>query len=86
MAILKNNDISKMTNKEREGKVQELKMELMKERVNLAKGGKIKIKEIKRTIAKLLTFNRQEQPAKHVGSRLLKSKHIQQQNKPVENK
>ena len=59
MAVIKNADISKMSNKEREEKIQELKMELMKERVNVAKGGKIKIREMKRTIAKLLTFNRQ---------------------------
>jgi len=58
MAILKNKDIVKMSNKERDEKVKDLRMELMKERVNVAKGGKVKIKEIKRTIARLLTFNR----------------------------
>jgi ribosomal protein L29 len=58
MAILKNKEISKMGNAERDEKINDLKMELMKEKVNLAKGGKIKIKEIKRTIARLLTFNR----------------------------
>jgi ribosomal protein L29 len=58
MAIIKNLDIVKMSNKECEEKIQDLRMELMKERVNVAKGGKNKIKEIKKTIARLLTFNR----------------------------
>jgi ribosomal protein L29 len=58
MAIIKNSDIVKMSNKECGEKIQDLRMELMKERVNVAKGGKIKIREIKKTIARLLTFNR----------------------------
>jgi len=58
MAIIKNSDIVKMSNKECGEKIQDLRMELMKERVNMAKGGKIKIREIKKTIARLLTFNR----------------------------
>lgn len=62
MAVIKNSDISKMSNKERDEKIKELKMELMKERVNVAKGGKIKIREMKRTIAKLLTFNKLNKP------------------------
>jgi len=57
MAILKTKDISRMSNDEREGKIKDLKMELIKEKINLSKGGKTKIKEIKKTIARLLTFN-----------------------------
>ncbi|MAG02421.1 50S ribosomal protein L29 [Candidatus Pacearchaeota archaeon] len=58
MAILKNNDIVKMSENERNEKIKDLKTELIKEKVNLSKGGKMKVKEIKRTIARLLTFNR----------------------------
>ena len=58
MAILKSKDISKMGKKEIGEKIKDLKMELVKERVNLNKGGKLKVKEIKRTIARLMTFNR----------------------------
>jgi len=58
MVILKSKDISRMLNKEIEEKIKNLNMELIKERVNLSKGGKMKIKEIKKTIAKLKTFNR----------------------------
>jgi len=58
MAILKSKDILKMSKKERQEKIKDLKMELIKERVNLSKGGKLKVKEIKRTIARLITINR----------------------------
>ena len=57
MAILKSKDIGKMSKEEIKNKIKELKIELIKESVNLAKGGKIKIKEIKRTIARLITIN-----------------------------
>ena len=58
MAILKSKDIAKMPKKEIQEKLNQLKEELVKEKVNLSKGGKIKIKEIKRTIARLHTFNK----------------------------
>ena len=57
MAILRLNDIKKMSNKERTEKIKELKIELIKEKINLTKGGKTKMREIKKTIARLLTFN-----------------------------
>ena len=58
MAILKSKDIAKMSAKDREERIKDLKMQLIKDRVSLSKGGKIKVKEIKRTIARLMTFNR----------------------------
>ena len=58
MAILKAKDISKMSEKERNSKIQDLKIELMKDKASAGKCGKMKTKEIKRTIARLLTFNR----------------------------
>jgi len=58
MSILKSKDIRKMTSNEIEEKIKELNMELVKEKVSAAKGGKLKTKEIKRTIARLLTINR----------------------------
>jgi ribosomal protein L29 len=58
MAILKVNEISKMSEKERNSKIQDLKIELMRDKASAGKGGKMKTKEIKRTIARLLTFNR----------------------------
>jgi ribosomal protein L29 len=57
MAVLRSKDIAKMSAKEIEEKLKELKMELIKNKVSLGKGGKLKIREIKKTIARLLTLN-----------------------------
>ena len=57
MAILKAKDISKISSKEIEEKIKELKLELIKNQISSGKGGKLKTREIKRTIARLLTFN-----------------------------
>ncbi|MFA5857145.1 MAG: 50S ribosomal protein L29 [Candidatus Pacearchaeota archaeon] len=59
MAIIKLSELKKLNEKDREEKIKELRMALIKDRVASSKGGKIKIKEIKRTIARLLTINRQ---------------------------
>ena len=58
MAILKSRDISKISQKEIEEKIKDLKMELIKNQISSGKGGKMKTREIKRTIARLLTFNK----------------------------
>jgi len=58
MSMLKTKEISKMHEKEIEEKIKELRMELIKNRITATKGGKLKIREIKKTIARLLTFNR----------------------------
>ena len=60
MAILKAKDISKMSEKEINDKIKDLKLELVKNQITSGKGGKLKTNEIKRTIARLLTFNRQK--------------------------
>jgi ribosomal protein L29 len=59
--IIKHSELKKLTDKDRQEKIKELKMALIKDRVASSKGGKIKIKEIKRTIARLLTLNRLNQ-------------------------
>jgi len=56
--IIRIKDMKKMSKKEIEEKVKELKMELIKNKVSSGKGGKLQIKEIKRTIARLHTINR----------------------------
>lgn len=56
MAILKSKDIAKMSDKEKEENLKELKLELIKANVAANKSGKIKIKEIRKTIAKILTL------------------------------
>lgn len=57
MAILKVKDIEKMNSKEREEKLKELKLELIKANVTANKTN-AKTKEIKRTISRLLTLRK----------------------------
>jgi len=57
MAILKSKEISKMSPKERQEKIQELKFELVKANVTANKTN-AKTKEIKRAISRLLTFSK----------------------------
>ncbi len=57
---MKTKDIQKMNKEERMKKIEELKLELVKARVNASKSGSSKAKEIKKTIAKMLTLNNQE--------------------------
>ncbi len=56
MAILKAKDVAKMDLKARAEKLKELKMEFVKAHVTANKSG-AKTKEIKRAIARILTFN-----------------------------
>jgi ribosomal protein L29 len=58
MAFIKNKEIAKMNESEIKEKINELKMALIKEKVAATKGGKLKTREIKKTIARLLTFDR----------------------------
>jgi len=56
MALIRNSDIVKMNEKERADKLKELKLELIKAHVTANKTN-AKTREIKRTIARLLTLN-----------------------------
>ena len=58
MARLKTADIKKMSKEEKKQKIEELKIELVKSRINASKAGTSKIKEIKRLIARLLTLEK----------------------------
>ena len=58
MAKIKISDIRKMTNEEREKKLTELKMEMIKARVSAAKTGSSNIIQIKKIIAKILTVKK----------------------------
>jgi ribosomal protein L29 len=77
MAILKSKDIAKMAEKEMDEKLKELGTELIKSKVASKKGGKSSLREIKRTIAKLLTFKRANE---------MKNKKEEIKAKPVEAK
>jgi len=56
--ILKAKDIQRMSKGEREKKIKELKLELIKSKVSASKAGSSKIKEIKKIIARILTLNK----------------------------
>ncbi|MGA2130324.1 MAG: 50S ribosomal protein L29 [Candidatus Pacearchaeota archaeon] len=58
MAKIKASEIKKMTKEEKNQKLEELKMELIKSRVSASKTGNSKVKEIKRLIARITTLNK----------------------------
>jgi len=58
MVSIKAADIRKMSKEEREKKLKELKIELVRARVNASKTGNSKVSEIKRLIARLLTIEK----------------------------
>jgi ribosomal protein L29 len=60
MATLKAKEIKKMNKEDRAKKIEELKFELVKARANASKSGTSKAREIKKIIARILTFNNQE--------------------------
>jgi len=57
MAVLKNSEVKKMSEKERKDKLKELKMELIRANVTANKAS-AKTKEIKRAISRLLTMEK----------------------------
>ncbi|MCD6414820.1 MAG: 50S ribosomal protein L29 [Candidatus Diapherotrites archaeon] len=63
MAVLKAKEIRKMSPKEREKKLQEIKAELSKERAAVASGTQPenpgRIKELRRAIARILTIEKE---------------------------
>jgi ribosomal protein L29 len=70
MAILKSKEVAKMNEKEIDDKVGELKIELIKSKVGGKKTGKMAdSQEIRRTIAKLLTFKKQIEIKNNMGAK-----------------
>jgi len=57
MAKIKNKDLVKLNEKERESKLKELKIELIKSRIDSSKSGSSRAKEIRKMIARILTIN-----------------------------
>jgi ribosomal protein L29 len=54
---VKYKEITKMNREDRERKFKDLKIELVKSKTKASKTGKTNTREIKKTIAKILTFN-----------------------------
>ena len=57
---MKYKEIIKLNEKDREKKLKELKLELVKSKVNVSKTGSAKVKAIKKIIARILTLNNQD--------------------------
>jgi len=64
MAVLKSKDIEKMEKEEKVKKLKELKLELIKCKVDASKT-KIKPKEIRKAIARLITLNKSKIEKQH---------------------
>jgi ribosomal protein L29 len=54
---MKYKEITKMNKEDREKKIKELKIELIKSRTKSTKTGSSNTRQIKKTIAQMLTFN-----------------------------
>lgn len=62
MALLRTKDITKLTEKDRENKLKELRFELIRAGVTANKSS-AKTKEIKRAISRLISFNKSSKEA-----------------------
>ncbi len=69
MAIIRAKDAAKMNMAELQNKLKDLKIELIKSQAANKKGGKTNIKEIRRTIARLLTFENKLNKNKPMGAK-----------------
>ena len=58
MAKIKAEDLKRMTNEERNRKLDDLKLELIKSKVSTSKTGTSKPREIRKAIARILTLNK----------------------------
>ena len=58
---MKKDEIKKMNKDERNKKLKELKLELIKAKVNASKAGTSKVKQIKKIISRIVTINKSEQ-------------------------
>jgi len=61
MSSIKLKDIRKMDKAEREKKLNDLKLEMIKSKANASKKSGTNIKEIKKIIARILTINKSKQ-------------------------
>jgi len=55
MAVIKHSDVKKLSKEDKVTKLGELRMELIRKNVQANRAGKIKAKEIKKAIARILT-------------------------------
>jgi len=58
---MKKNEIKEMKKDERNKKLKELELELVKAKINAAKAGSSKARQIRKIIARIITINKSEQ-------------------------
>jgi len=58
---MKKNEIKEMTKEERNKRLKELQLELVKSKINATKTGNSKAKQIRKIIARIRTFNKSKQ-------------------------
>ena len=69
MVKLNAKEIRKMSKEDREKKLQELKLELVKSRVSAAKTGSSKVKEIRKISARMITIGKEMERNKIIGEK-----------------
>ena len=63
MVQLKSKEIRRFGKEERNSRLKELQLELIKSKTSASKSGSAKIKQIRRTIAKIITVNKSDKEA-----------------------
>ena len=51
-------ELSKLSEKERNQKIEDVKLEIIKAKITAKKGGKVKMRELKKTLARLLMLKK----------------------------
>ncbi|MEM5812789.1 MAG: 50S ribosomal protein L29 [Candidatus Aenigmatarchaeota archaeon] len=79
MAIIKKKELKNLTDEELEKKLEDLRLELAKERAAAYVGAPKnpgKIRELRRTIARILTIKREREIRKNLDNKMLKTSKI----------
>ena len=70
MATLKFKELAKMSKTERENKLKELKMVLVKSKINASRNKGARTRDIRKIIARIMTLNNQPQNQKKILSEI----------------
>ena len=84
MAVLKSKEIANMAEKDIDSKIKELKIEMIKSKVGNKKSSKLTPKELRKAIARLMTFKNRAK--KNKPEKKIEKKKKEDQDKPKEAK
>ena len=71
---MKKKEIKNINKEENDKRIKELRLELVKAKINTGKAGSSKVKEIKRIMARLITLNKSKEEPSKGGKEKLKNK------------